>query len=52
MTRFDRLNSKILNKIWNWHEIADSDISEASEENNLKIYEKDTFENVVFDNHL
>ena len=40
--------SKILNKIWNWHEIADSDISEASEENNLKIYEKDTFENVVW----
>ena len=40
--------SKILNKIWNWHEIADSDISEASEENNLKIYEKDRFENVVW----
>ena len=40
--------SKILNKIWNWHEIADSDISQASEENNLKIYDKDTFENVVW----
>ena len=40
--------SKILNKIWNWHEIADSDISEASEENNLKIYEKDTFETLYF----
>jgi hypothetical protein len=32
--------SKILNKIWNWHEIADSDISEACEENNLKSMKK------------
>jgi len=40
--------SKINGKIWNWHEIQDSDISEASDKNNLLIYNKETFENVVW----
>ena len=39
---------KIKGKIWNWHEISDSDISQATLENNLEIYNKDTFENVVW----
>lgn len=39
---------KIKGKIWNWHEISDSDINQATLENNLEIYNKDTFENVVW----
>lgn len=39
---------KINNKVWNWLEIQDSDIKDASERNNLEIYEKETFENVAW----
>jgi len=39
---------KIKNKIWNWHEIQDSDISEACERNNLVLYQKDIFENAAW----
>jgi hypothetical protein len=39
---------RIKDKIWNWHEISDSDVSQATIENNLEIYDKDTFENVVW----
>jgi hypothetical protein len=40
--------SKINGKVWNWHEIQDSDISNASDKNNLLIYNKETFENVAW----
>jgi cephalosporin hydroxylase len=39
---------KIKNKLWNWHEISDSEINDATIENNLSIYNKDTFENVLW----
>jgi len=39
---------KINLKIWNWHEISNSDIIRACEENNLKYYNKESFENVVW----
>jgi hypothetical protein len=39
---------KIKGKIWNWHEISDSDVSQSCIDNNLEIYDKDTFENVVW----
>jgi cephalosporin hydroxylase len=40
--------TKINKKIWNWHEIQDSDIIDASMENGLEIFEKELFENVVW----
>jgi cephalosporin hydroxylase len=39
---------KIKDKIWNWHEISNADIEEASIKNNLELYKKDTFENAVW----
>lgn len=39
---------RIKNKIWNWHEISDADIRQATEENNLELYNKETFENVLW----
>lgn len=39
---------RIYGKIWNWHEIEDADIREASDRNNLQLYEKETFENVAW----
>jgi len=41
-------DSKIYKKIWNWHEIQYSDIENAIISNNLKIYNKDIFENVAW----
>lgn len=35
-------------KVWNWHEIQDSDIRESSERNNLELYEKEKFENAAW----
>jgi hypothetical protein len=35
-------------KIWNWCEIKDSDISEPSEKNNLESYNKENFDKVVW----
>ena len=35
-------------KIWNWHEISDSDIIHSCNENNVKIYQKENFENVAW----
>jgi cephalosporin hydroxylase len=40
--------SNIFGKVWNWHEIQDSDIREASDKNNIEIYKKETFENVAW----
>jgi cephalosporin hydroxylase len=39
---------KIEGKIWGWLEIADPDIRQACIDNNISIYEKDTFENIVW----
>ena len=35
-------------KIWNWHEIQDSDINESCLKNNLKSYNKEIFDSVVW----
>jgi cephalosporin hydroxylase len=35
-------------KVWNWHEISDSDIQQACDENNLISYNKEIFDNVVW----
>jgi uncharacterized protein YkuJ len=39
---------KIYKKIWNWHEISDSDLVESCEKNNLVEYDKEIFDNVVW----
>jgi hypothetical protein len=39
---------KIYKKIWNWHEIQLSDISESCTKNGLEYYKKETFENVAW----
>ena len=41
-------NERVMGKIWNWHEIQDSDIKSASDKNNLELYQKETFENVAW----
>lgn len=38
----------IYDKIWNWHEIQDSDIENSVIENNLKPYLQDEFQKVVW----
>lgn len=38
----------IKNKIWDWHEISDADIRQATEDNKLELYNKETFENVLW----
>ena len=40
--------NQIYLKVWNWHEISDSDIRQSCEENNLEIFDKETFENVAW----
>jgi len=35
-------------KLWNWHEIADSDIKEATDRNKLSPYMKDKFDSAVW----
>ena len=35
-------------KIWNWHEISDKDIEDACLRNNLKTYNKEIFDKVVW----
>jgi hypothetical protein len=40
--------TKINGKIWNWFEISDLDINQATVENKLNIYKKDIFENVAW----
>lgn len=42
---FDR---EINQKIWNWHEISESDIKDSCEKNNLIDYERETFQSVVW----
>lgn len=44
----EKFELNIKNKIWNWHEISESDISEACLRNNLQDYKRDVFESVVW----
>lgn len=39
---------KIKNKIWNWCEITEQDISQSSNENNLMPYKQEIFDNAVW----
>jgi hypothetical protein len=41
-------NNHINGKIWNWHEISEMDIQDACVRNNLKSYDKETFDKVVW----
>jgi hypothetical protein len=41
-------NDRINGKIWNWHEIQDSDIETACVINNLHSYKKEIFDNIVW----
>jgi cephalosporin hydroxylase len=40
--------SNYKDKIWNWHEIADNNIDQACSDNNLKSYNKEVFDKVVW----
>jgi cephalosporin hydroxylase len=42
---FDR---EVYKKLWNWFEISDKDIEDACLRNNLKTYNKETFDKVVW----
>jgi hypothetical protein len=44
----EKFELKIKNKIWNWHEISESDIFDACERNNLQDYQRNIFESVVW----
>ena len=44
----DKYQKDIQYKIWNWCEITESDISEASIKNNLTNYSQEIFDNVVW----
>ena len=44
----DKYQKDIQYKIWNWCEITESDISEASIRNNLTNYSQEIFDNVVW----
>lgn len=44
----NKFEKDIKNKIWNWCEIKESDVSEASVRNNLSFYSQDIFENVAW----
>jgi hypothetical protein len=41
-------NERVYKKIWNWHEISESDIFDACKENELVDYNRETFESVVW----
>jgi hypothetical protein len=44
----EKFELDVKNKIWNWHEIQESDIIDACERNNLKDYQREIFESVVW----
>jgi hypothetical protein len=44
----ENFNENYKDKIWNWCEIKDSDISESCEKNNLIPYNKENFDKVVW----
>ena len=47
-TNEEVFNADFYNKIWNWLEIKDSDISEAVKKNKLKPFMQDEFDKVVW----
>jgi hypothetical protein len=44
----EKFELNIKDKIWNWHEISESDIFDACERNNLQDYQRNIFESVVW----
>lgn len=44
----ENFNENYYEKIWNWHEISEGDITNACERNNLKSYNKETFDSVIW----
>jgi cephalosporin hydroxylase len=44
----ENFNENYYEKIWNWHEISESDIDRACERNNLKSYNKEIFDSVIW----
>lgn len=44
----ENFNENYYEKIWNWHEISEGDIANACERNNLKSYNKETFDSVIW----
>lgn len=44
----EKFELNINNKIWNWHEISESDIKDACIINNLNDYNREVFESVVW----
>jgi hypothetical protein len=44
----EKFNEYINGKVWNWHEVADSDIDNICIKNGLENYDKETFESVVW----
>lgn len=44
----ENFNENYYEKIWNWHEISEGDITNACERNNLKNYNKEIFDSVVW----
>ena len=47
---FDReyFDKNIYLKVWNWHELSESDIINACDKNNLKDYQRDLFQSVAW----
>jgi hypothetical protein len=44
----EKFDNEIYLKIWNWHEVSESDLQKACEENGLISYDKEIFDNVVW----
>ena len=44
----EKFEKDIYKKIWNWHELSESDIEICSQENNLTDYNREIFESVVW----
>jgi hypothetical protein len=44
----EKFELNIKDKIWNWHEISESDIFDACQRNNLQDYQRNLFESVVW----
>jgi hypothetical protein len=45
---WEKFEKDIYMKIWNWHELSESDIETCSQENNLTDYNREIFESVVW----
>jgi len=47
-----KFNEDINGKIWNWHEVSDSDIEQICLENGLEDYDREIFESVVWSSKI